>query len=82
MTPLLQSSLDEAREEGMKKGRLAGKKEGRQEGRQEGLSAGMEKGRQELILNMLKKSADLRFISEVTGLSVKTLKKLKNGNSE
>ena len=32
MTPLLQSSLDEAREEGMKKGRLAGKKEGRQEG--------------------------------------------------
>ncbi len=82
MTPLLQSSLDEAREEGMRKGRLAGKKEG--------MSAGMEKGRQEgrqerdkeVILNMLKEKADLAFISKVTGLSVKKLKKLKNGNSE
>ena len=74
MTPLLQSSLDEAREEGMRKGRLAGKKEG--------MSAGMEKGRQELILNMLKEKANLAFISKVTGLSVKKLKKLKNGNSE
>ena len=66
MTPLLQSSLDEAREEGMRKG----------------MSAGMEKGRQELILNMLKEKANLAFISKVTGLSVKKLKKLKNGNSE
>ncbi len=86
MTPLLQSSLDEAREEGMsvgmRKGRLAGKKEG--------MSAGMEKGRQEgrqerdkeVILNMLKEKANLAFISKVTGLSVKKLKKLKNGNSE
>ena len=70
MTPLLQSSLDEAREEGMRKGRLAGKKEGRQE------------GQKELILNMLKEKANLAFISKVTGLSVKKLKKLKNSDSE
>ncbi len=78
MTPLLQSSLDEAREEGMRKGRLAGKKEG--------MSAGMEKGRQEgqkeLILNMLKKSADLSFISEITGLSEEEINKLKNGQDK
>ncbi len=86
MTPLLQSSLDEAREEGMsvgmRKGRLAGKKEGLEKG----MSAGMEKGRQEgqkeLILNMLKKSADLSFISEITGLSEEEINKLKNGQDK
>ncbi len=82
MTPLLQSSLDEAREEGMRKGMSAGMKKGRLAGKKEGMSAGMEKGRQELILNMLKEKANLAFISKVTGLSVKKLKKLKNGNSE
>ena len=64
MTPLLQSSLDEAREEGMKKGRLEGRHE----------------RDKEVILNMLKKSADLSFISEVTGLSKKEINKLKNGS--
>ena len=47
----------------------------REEGRQEGRQA----ERQQVILNMLKKSADLSFISEVTGLSVEEIKKLKNG---
>ena len=45
--------------------------EGRWEGRQE--------GRQEVIRNMLREKADLAFISKVTGLSVKEIKKLKNG---
>ena len=74
MTPLLQSSLDEAREEGMSVGM------------RKGMSAGMEKGRQEgqkeLILNMLKKSADLSFISEITGLSEEEINKLKNGQDK
>ncbi len=59
-----------------------GRQEGIRQGIRQGMEKGMEKGRQELILNMLKKSADLSFISEVTGLSVKKLKKLKNGDSE
>ena len=41
-----------------------------------------EKGQQErnteVILNMLKEKADLSFISKVTGLSEKEIKKLKN----
>ena len=48
-----------------------GEKRGRQEGRQE--------GRQAVILNMLKKKLDVSLISEVTGLSEKEIKKLKNG---
>ncbi len=49
-----------------------GRWEGRQEGRQE--------KRQQVVLNMLKKKADISFISEVTGLSEKAIKKLKNGS--
>ncbi len=62
MAPLLQYSLDEAREEGLQKGR----------------QEGMEKGMQAVALNMLKEKADLTFISKVTGLSEADLEKLKN----
>ena len=48
------------------------------------LKKGMEKGRQEgmekAALNMLGKKADISFISEVTGLTKKAIKKLKNGS--
>ena len=43
-----------------------------QEGRQE--------GRQEVILNMLRENADIAFISKVTGLPAKEIKKFKNGS--
>ncbi len=46
------------------------KERGRWEGRQE--------GRQEVVLNMLKKKLDISIISEVTSLSEKEIKKLKN----
>ncbi len=46
------------------------KEEGRQEGRQEGV--------QKIVLSMLKKEADISFISEVTGLSEKEIKSFKN----
>ena len=44
-----------------------------------GWRKGLKEGRQEVILNMLKKKADIKFISEVTGMPVKEIKKLKNG---
>ena len=47
------------------------KEEGRWKGRQE--------RDQEVILNMLKEKADISFISKVTGLPEKEIKKLKNG---
>ena len=67
--------LDHIKEEGRWKGR----KEGRQEGRQEGRKEGRQERDQEVILNMLKEKADISFISKVTGLPEKEIKKLKNG---
>ena len=58
-----------------------GRWEGRQEGRQEGIQEGRQEERQQFILNMLKKNADISFISEVTGLSEKEIKKFKNGKT-
>ena len=45
-----------------------------------GMEEGMKKGRQEVILKMLKKKTDIKFISEITGMPVKEIKKLKNGS--
>ncbi|MCZ0931789.1 MAG: Rpn family recombination-promoting nuclease/putative transposase [Oligoflexia bacterium] len=53
------------------KGIWEGERKGRREGRQE--------RDKEVILNMLKKKADISFISEVTGVPEKEIKKLKNG---
>ena len=61
-----------------------GMEKGIKKGIKDGMEKGMEKGRmerdREVILNMLKKSADMVFISEVTGLSVDEIKKLTNGS--
>ena len=57
------------------KGRWEGMQKGMRKGRQEG----RQKGRQEVVLNMLKEKADISFISKVTGLPAKEIKKLKNG---
>ena len=51
---------------------------GIQQGREEGKAEGMQKGMQAVALVMLKKQADIAFISEVTGLSQEEIKKLKN----
>ncbi len=54
------------------------KEKGRWEGEREGLKKGRQEGRQEVVLNMLKKKLDISIISEVTSLSEKEIKKLKN----
>ena len=48
-------------------------------GRQEGWQKGRLEGRQEVVLNMLKKKMDVSLIAEITNLSEKEIKKLKNG---
>ena len=48
-----------------------------------GLQKGLRQGRQEkqrIVLNMLKEKATIRFVSKVTGLSIKEIKQLKNGS--
>lgn len=67
-------------ERGRMKGLQKGLRKGRQEGMQKGIQKGMQKGRQELILKMLNKKLDIKLVSEVTGLSPKEIKKLKNGS--
>ena len=64
-------AIESIREEGMQVGI--------EKGRQEGMEKGMEKGKKKIALNLLEKKAELSFISEVTGLSVKEIEKLKNG---
>ena len=49
-----------------------GRWEGRQEGRQE--------ERQQVVLNLLREKADIAFISKITSLSEKEIKKLQNGS--
>ena len=70
--------------EGILKGRMEGKMEGLQEGIQQGIHEGkmegLQEGRVEMVLNMLKKDAEISFISDVTGLSQDEIKKLKNGS--
>ncbi len=56
------------------------KEKGRWEGRKEGIKEGIKEGQNQVILNMLKEKADIAFISKVTGLSEKAIRKLKNGS--
>ena len=53
------------------------KEKGRWEGRKEGIKEGIKEGRKQVILNMLREKADISFISKITGLSEKEIKKLK-----
>ena len=61
----------------IKSAKKQGLKEGREEGRQEGLEEGMQRMQQQVALNLLKRKTDISFISEMTGLSVEEIKKLK-----
>ena len=57
------------------------RRESHAKGHAEGMEKGMEKRSRTVALNMLKKSADITFISEVTGLSIDEINKLKNGSN-
>ena len=72
--------LQRGKQEGHQKGRQEGIHEGIQKGRVEGLQEGRQEERLEMVLNMLKKNAEISFISDVTGLSQDEIKKLKNGS--
>ena len=81
----------EARKKGLLKkgGLMAGfmdiEKEILQRGVQKGIQQGVQKGWQErnyeVVSNMLREKADTAFISKVTGMPVKEIKKLKNKRS-
>ena len=66
-------ALDEQREAGIKEGRMAGIKEGKKEGQKTG-----DRQRQiKIAKRLLKENMKLEFISEITGLSIEEIEKLK-----
>ena len=67
----------EAREKGLQEGRIKGIEEGRKEGVEKGVEKGIEKGRQEVALQMLKQNMQLQLITQLTGLSIHQIEKLK-----
>ncbi|MCZ0932059.1 MAG: Rpn family recombination-promoting nuclease/putative transposase, partial [Oligoflexia bacterium] len=69
-------------DEGIQKGLQKGLKQGKTLGKQEGLAQGEFNKQKEIALNMLNKNLEVSFISEVTGLSEKEIKKLNNGPSQ
>ncbi|MDR1119483.1 MAG: hypothetical protein LBM08_01020, partial [Dysgonamonadaceae bacterium] len=79
---LLSGSRDEGLEEGLAKGREEGRVEGLEEGmtkgRKEGLEEGFTKGRKEIAINALKKGMSPEDVSELTGLPLTEIHKLKS----
>ena len=57
---------------------VQGHRDGRREGLREGRKEGRQEGRQDIAFNMLEKKLDIPLISEVTGVSKKEIKKLRN----
>ena len=71
----------EIRMEGIQQGMQQGIQQGIQQGMQQGMQQGWQERNYEVVSNMLKKNTDVDFISEVTGMPVKEIKKLKNKRS-
>ena len=73
----------EAKQKGLLKkgGLMAGFRDVEQEIRMEGMQQGWQERNYEVVSNMLREKADTAFISKVTGMSVKEIKKLKNKRS-
>ena len=66
-------------EEIKKEAKLEGWQKGQKEGQKEGWQKGQKESIQKVVLKMLQEKADISFVSKVTGLSTKEIKKLKNG---
>ncbi|MBN2617955.1 MAG: hypothetical protein JXR64_06550, partial [Spirochaetales bacterium] len=49
--------------------------------KREAREQGLEQGLVKVALNLLKEGAEFQFVSKVTGLSIKTLKKLTSDNN-
>ena len=85
----IKNSIDTAKREGMEKGLAEGMEKGLAEGMEKGLAEGMEKGLAEgmekgmsqrsleIARTMLAKGMDAATVMEITGLSERQLKQLK-----
>ena len=73
--------LKEQTELALEKGHKEGLEQGLKEGIEEGIEKGIEKGKIEntktMVLNMLNKNIDINLISEISGLSIDEIKKMR-----
>ena len=86
---LMRGSRKDGFEEGIKEGKIAGIREGKLEGIKEGVEKGKLEGIKEgietgeknktisMAKNMKSKNIDINLISEITGLSIEEIRKLK-----
>ena len=72
-----EEGIKEGIEEGIKKGRKEGKLEGIKEGKLEGIKTGEENKAISIAKAMKNKNMDINLISEITGLSVEEIHKLR-----
>jgi len=70
--------IPEWMERGFKKGIVQGREEGREEGREKGLEEGLEQASIQIAKNLLAEGSTPEFIQKITGLSLETVKKLKD----
>lgn len=77
----IKNSIDTAKREGKEEGLAEGMEKGLAEGMEKGLAEGMEKGMSqrslEIARTMLAKGMDAAMVMEITGLSERQLKQLK-----
>ena len=77
----IKNSIDTAKREGKEEGLVEGMEKGLAEGMEKGLAEGMEKGMSqrslEIARTMLAKGMDAATVMEITGLSERQLKQLK-----
>ena len=77
----IKNSIDTAKREGKEEGLAEGMEKGLAEGMEKGLAEGMEKGMSqrslEIARTMLAKGMDVAMVMEITGLSERQLKQLK-----
>ena len=69
--------MEEGRKKGMQQGIEEGIEKGIEEGIEKGIEKGVEKGRQEVALRMLEQNMRLQLITQLTGLPIQQLQKLK-----
>ena len=68
--------------EPLKEEREKGLRDGLQKGLRDGLQKGRKEERREVVFNMLQAKTDVSFISKVTGMPEREIRRLKNGKAE
>ena len=73
----MEHGLKEGKKKGLKEGKEQGLKEGKQQGLKEGKQQGLKEGKIEIAKKLLSKNIDIKEISNITGLPIDEIERLK-----